>query len=64
MGSNTLRTYRKEAERLLLSSGLEAGSALGFLTVSDCIAYRDFLARLGQAPDERWRERFSVLQSD
>lgn len=64
MGSNTLRAYRKEAERFLLWSVLEAGKALSSLTVSDCIAYRDFLSRLGQESDERWRERFSVPQSD
>jgi len=39
----TLRNYRKEAERLLLWALLERGKPLSSLTREDCILYEDFL---------------------
>lgn len=63
-GSHTLRAYRKEAERFLLWSVLEARTALSSLTVEDCIAYRDFLWRLGRETDEQWKQHFRIAQAD
>jgi site-specific recombinase XerD len=63
-GSHTLRAYRKEAERFLLWAVLEAGKALSSLTVEDCISFRDFLWRIGREPDDQWRQRFRIPQTD
>lgn len=48
----TQRTYRKEAERLILWAIVERGRALSSLTTDDAIAYRAFLRR--PTPRERW----------
>ncbi len=48
----TLRNYRKEAERLLLWALLERGRPLSGLTREDCIRYEDFL--IDPKPRERW----------
>jgi len=48
----TLRTYRKEAERLLLWAILERGKPLSSLTREDCILYERFLA--DPQPSDRW----------
>lgn len=40
---NTYRSYRRDAERLLLWSVFEARKPLSSLSVEDCIAYRAFL---------------------
>jgi site-specific recombinase XerD len=48
----TKRTYRKEAERLILWAIVERGRALSSLTTEDAIAYRDFLRH--PAPRARW----------
>ena len=48
----TLRTYRKEAERLLLWAIVERGRPLSSLTTEDAVAYRAFLRR--PSPHERW----------
>lgn len=48
----TLRTYRKEAERLLLWALLERGKPLSSLTREDCIRYELFLA--DPQPRDRW----------
>lgn len=48
----TLRNYRKEAERLLLWALLERGKALSSLTREDCILYETFLT--DPQPRERW----------
>lgn len=40
----TVRHYRKEAERLLLWALIERNKALSSLTREDCLAYQDFLA--------------------
>lgn len=48
--SATQRSYRKEAERLLLWSTLERGTELSSLCAEDIEAYRTFL----QAPPENW----------
>lgn len=63
-GSHTARAYRKEAERFLLWAVLEANKALSSLLVEDCIAYRDFLWRLGREPEDQWRRRFRIPQMD
>ncbi|SCK08998.1 Site-specific recombinase XerD [Variovorax sp. HW608] len=60
--SATQRSYRKEAERLLLWAILERGKALSSLTVEDAMAFASFL----QAPPEAWcgprhRQRWSPL---
>ncbi len=49
---STQRTYRKEAERLILWSIVERGRALSSLTTEDAIAYRTFLRH--PTPRERW----------
>lgn len=48
----TLRNYRKEAERLLLWALLERGKPLSGLTREDCMLYEAFLA--DPQPRERW----------
>ncbi len=48
----TQRTYRKEAERLILWAIVERGRALSSLTTEDAIAYRTFVRR--PTPRERW----------
>lgn len=48
----TLRTYRKEAERLLLWALLERGKALSSLTREDCLLYENFL--IDPQPRSRW----------
>jgi site-specific recombinase XerD len=48
----TQRTYRKEAERLILWAIVERGRALSSLTTEDAIAYRTFLRH--PAPRGRW----------
>jgi site-specific recombinase XerD len=61
-GSHTRRAYRKEAERFLLWSILEARKALSSLTVEDCISYRDFLWYLGRQSDEVWAQYYRIPQ--
>ena len=48
----TVRSYRKEAERLMLWAILERGRPLSSLTTEDAIAYRAFLRR--PSPAARW----------
>ena len=48
----TLRTYRKEAERLLLWALMERGKPLSSLTREDCLCYEVFLA--DPQPRDRW----------
>ncbi|MGF6441143.1 phage integrase family protein [Paraburkholderia youngii] len=48
----TQRTYRKEAERLILWAIVERGRALSSLTTEDAIAYRAFLRH--PSPRARW----------
>ncbi|BAO94093.1 phage integrase family protein [Caballeronia insecticola] len=50
--SATQRTYRKEAERLILWAIVERGRALSSLTTEDAVAYRTFLRR--PTPHARW----------
>jgi integrase len=52
--ADTKRSYRKEAERLLLWAILERRKPLSSLIVEDCIAYRDWLAALGRTEVEAW----------
>lgn len=48
----TQRTYRKEAERLILWAIVERNRALSSLTTEDAVAYRAFLRR--PTPHARW----------
>lgn len=48
----TLRNYRKEAERLLLWALLERGKPLSSLSREDCLLYETFLT--DPQPRERW----------
>jgi site-specific recombinase XerD len=48
----TLRNYRKEAERLLLWALLERGKPLSSLSREDCLLYQAFLA--DPQPRDRW----------
>lgn len=52
--ANTKRSYRREAERLLLWGILERGKPLSSLDIEDGTAYRDWLAALGRTPPEAW----------
>ena len=52
--ADTKRSYRKEAERLLLWAILERRKPLSSLIVEDCIAYRDWLAALGRTEVDAW----------
>ncbi|MET0961626.1 MAG: phage integrase family protein [Noviherbaspirillum sp.] len=61
-GSNTARSYRKESERLLLWAVLEARTPVSSLTVEHCIAYRDFLQKLGRESREAWAQQFRIPQ--
>jgi site-specific recombinase XerD len=61
---HTRRSYRKEAERILLWSILVRQKALSSLDHDDCLAYRDFLR--DPQPREQWcaprgRRRFGPL---
>jgi len=62
--ANTVRAYRKEAERFLLWAILVRRKPLSSMTVEDCEDYRDFLA--DPKPSEIWcgqrgRERWGPL---
>lgn len=48
----TIRSYRKEAERLVLWATLERGKPISGLTAEDAIAYRGFLRK--PTPRARW----------
>lgn len=54
---NTNRSYRREAERLLLWAVLERGQALSSLDIEGGTEYREWLAALGRTPAEQWRWR-------
>ena len=56
---NTYRTYRKEAERLLLWAVYQRGRALSSLDLGDCVAYRDFLAALDADAGVAWAGRMA-----
>jgi site-specific recombinase XerD len=51
---NTLRSYRKNGERLLLWCQNERGIGLLDLSVSDCIHYRTWLSELGTRTPQEW----------
>jgi site-specific recombinase XerD len=55
--ANTVRAYRKEAERLILWAVIERQKALSDLTVEDCTAYRDWIAMLGRTSADEWPYR-------
>jgi len=52
--ANTKRSYRREAERLILWGVLERGKALSSLDIEDGTAYRDWLAGLGRTLPAEW----------
>lgn len=54
---NTRRSYRREAERLLLWAILEKGQSLSSLDIDGGTEYREWLAALGRTPDDQWRWR-------
>ena len=54
---STKRSYRKEAERLLLWAILERGKALSSLTVDDCADYRTWLSMIGHPEETNWPYR-------
>ncbi|MBT2304041.1 tyrosine-type recombinase/integrase [Variovorax paradoxus] len=65
--SSTQRSYRKEAERLLLWSILERKKALSSLAVEDASAYRGFLADpppswCGPRHHQRWSPMWRPLE--
>lgn len=65
--SSTQRSYRKEAERLLLWAVLERGKALSSLTCEDAVAYSAFLARpplawCGPRHHQRWSPMWRPLE--
>ncbi|SFM91967.1 site-specific integrase [Variovorax sp. OV329] len=65
--SATQRSYRKEAERLLLWSVLERKKALSSLTVEDALAFRHFLADppaswCGPRHTQRWSPLWRPLE--
>ena len=65
--SATQRSYRKEAERLLLWAVLEKGKALSSLSVEDATAYRSFLANpppawCGPRHHQRWSPMWRPLE--
>ncbi|MDB5795884.1 MAG: integrase family protein [Noviherbaspirillum sp.] len=63
-GAHTRRSYRKEAERLLLWAILEKGKPLSSLTDADCADYRGFLRDLGRAAPAEWAQRFAIRQEN
>lgn len=63
-GSHTLRAYRKEAERFLLWSILEARKPVSSLTIEDCILYRNFLWYLGRQSPEVWSQTYRFPQAE
>lgn len=65
--SSTQRSYRKEAERLLLWAILEQGKALSSLSVEDATAYQSFLAKppatwCGPRHHQRWSPMWRPLE--
>lgn len=53
---NTLRAYRRVAERLLLWCRFERRVTFPAMQVADCIHYRTWLGTLGRQDPEAWRE--------
>lgn len=53
---NTLRAYRKNAERLLLWCYFERRITFPEMTVADCIHYRTWLSDLGRKTCEEWSQ--------
>ncbi|MFM9924431.1 phage integrase family protein [Variovorax sp. H27-G14] len=65
--SPTQRSYRKEAERLLLWAVLERKTALSSLDLEDALAYREFLAHpppawCGPRHNQRWSPLWRPLE--
>jgi len=65
--SSTQRSYRKEAERLLLWAILEEGKALSSLSMEDVTTYRSFLANpptawCGPRHHQRWSPMWRPLE--
>ena len=62
LNPNTARTYRREAERLLLWAVLERRRALSSLTVEDAAAYHAWLAALGRTAASAWPWRHAQAE--
>lgn len=58
----TRRSYRKEAERLVLWSMIERGLTFTAMTPDDCAAYRDWLCSLGRVDETAWHFRIPQEQ--
>jgi site-specific recombinase XerD len=50
----TLRSYKKEAERLVLWAMIERGRTLAQMEPDDCASYRDWLCALGRLSADGW----------
>ena len=61
---NTLRSYRKNAERLLLWCYLERKITFSEMKVEDCIHYRTWLNDLGKKSPTEWAEAGWRLSAD
>lgn len=61
-GSHTGRACRKEAERFLLWSVLEAGKPLSSVDAADGQAYARFLSDIGRQPPEAWAGKHRIPQ--
>ncbi len=59
---NTRRSYRREAERLLLWAILEKRKALSSLNVDDATEHQQWLFALGRTPETYWRWRIPQPQ--
>ncbi len=59
---NTLSQYRKEAERFLLWSTMELGSALSSLTTDECAKYLVWLEGLGRTEPDVWKHQWRLAQ--
>lgn len=61
---NTLRSYRKNAERLLLWCHHERKRSFHELTVEDCIHYRTWLSDIGRKTHEEWGQAGWKIQME
>lgn len=63
-GSHTARACRKEAERFLLWSVLEAGKPLSSAYATEVRAYLRFLSQLGRRSPEAWALEYRIPQEN
>lgn len=60
---DTVRSYRKEAERLLMWAVLERGKPLSSIDGLDCALFVQFLNDMGRVSDDKWAEVFKIPQN-